>query len=455
MISSQRTTSRAKLERLAEELSLRDPQRGVQFEGTIPFGAQLEIARFRLKNGLGILLLIDRSAKVVAFHTWFAVGSRHERAGKTGLAHLFEHLMFNAMEGMPPGEFDRRMEAAGADNNASTWLDFTQYQEAFPSDQLGKIIKLEALRMHRLVLGQTELDTEKDVVLSERRFRVDDDVDGRVDELLWSTAFEKHAYRIPTIGLEADIKSFTVEDLMTFYRAYYSPNNATLIVVGDFVMRSALAAIQAEYGSIPSSSVPLEETWPEPPQGEERVRTIALASSADRLSLGYKGPALGDDDHIAMSLLMEALVGGAASRLPKRLIRKESLVSDVRGSVGPHKDPSLIEFSAAAREGVKAETILRAIDEELDRVQNEALSEEEIARARSRSRLGLLSGLETADGKASTIGFYETVLRRPAAALERLERLDQMDQSDLLRVARRFLSRASRSVILGSSEGAS
>lgn len=443
---------RTRLTRLAEGLSAQDSEHAIEFVTTIPFGSELEIARFRLKNGLGILLLIDRSAKVVAYHTWFAVGSRHERPGKTGIAHLFEHLMFNAMEGLPPGEFDRRMEAAGADNNASTWLDFTQYQEAFPNDQLGKIIKLEALRMHRLVLGQTELDTEKDVVLSERRFRVDDDVDGKVDELLWATAFERHSYRIPTIGLEADIKGFTVEDLMTFYRSYYSPGNATLVVVGDFSMRSALSMIQAAYGDIPRSELPPEETWPEPPQAEERIRTLSLPGSADRLSLGYRGPALGDDDHVAMSLLMEALVGGAASRLPKRLVRKESLVSDVRGSVGPHKDPSLIEFSAAAREGIKAETILKAIDEELDRVQTEPLTEDEVARARSRTKLALLSGLETADGKASTIGFYETVLKRPAAAFERLERLSQLDRSDLLRVARRYLDRSSRSVILGAGE---
>lgn len=437
------------LSSLAAELSARAPAHALSFEETIPFGSELEIARFHLNNGLTLLLLVDRSAKVVAYHTWFRVGSRHEHPGKTGLAHLFEHLMFGAMEGFPPGEFDRQMEAAGADNNASTWLDFTQYQEAFPKDQLSKIIKLEANRMHRLVLGQAELDTEKDVVLSERRFRVDDDIDGKVDELLWSTAFQRHSYKIPTIGLEEDIKGFTLEDLMDFYRAYYSPKNAALILVGDFSMRSALAMIQDAYGPIPSSPIPIEQTWPEPPQVEERVRTIDLASSADRLAIGYKGPALGDDDHVAMSLLMEALIGGAASRLPKRLVRKESLVSDIRGAVGPHKDPSLIEFSAAAREGIRAETILSAIDEELDRVLAEPLSSGELARARSRTKLALLSGLETADGKASTIGFYETILGKPAASLERLARLAQLDSADLLRVGRRYLTKNSRSVVLG------
>jgi zinc protease len=416
--------------------------------GTLAFSGDLELERFALQNGLNVLLLVDSNAPVIAYHTWFRVGSRHEKPGKTGLAHLFEHLMFNSMEGLPPGDFDRRMEASGADNNASTWLDFTQYQESFPKDQLSKIVQLEALRMHRLTLGQPELDAEKDVVKNERRFRAEDDIDGKLEELLWKTAFEKHPYHAPTIGWMSDIESFTIEDCLGFYRRYYAPTNATLIVVGDLRIPQALKLIHRGYGKIGAETVPLEDTYPEPVQTAERRVEVSLSASSERLLIGYKGPALGDADHVAMSLLIEILAGGAASRLQKRLIRIEGLVSDVRASVGPHRDPSLIEFSASTREGISAARVLAAIDEEIASLLDAPVSQPEIDRARARARLGLLSGLETAEGKASTIGFYETVLRRPLAAFERLKSMTDLDAADLRRVARRYLVPSARTVVL-------
>jgi len=442
-------STRGKFAKVLEKLGADAPEYGgVEHRETLPFSGELELERFVLDNGLHVLLLVDPAAPVIAYHTWFRVGSRHEKPGKTGLAHLFEHLMFNAMEGLPPGEFDKRMEASGADNNASTWLDFTQYQEAFPKDQLSKIVELEALRMHRLTLGQPELDAEKDVVKNERRFRVDDDVDGRVEELLWKTAFEKHPYHAPTIGWMSDIEGFTIEDCLGFYRRYYAPTNATLVIVGDFRIPNALGLVQRAYGKIPRETVPFEDTYPEPVQTAERRVDVSLMASSERLVLGYKGPSLGDQDHVPLSLLIEIMTGGGASRLPKRLIRAEGLVSDVRASVGPHRDPSLIEFSASARQGVSAARVMSVLEEEIRRVLEEPVSQAELDRARARARLSLLSGLETADGKASTIGFYETVLRRPIAAFERLRAMDDQEPADLLRVARRYLDVCSRTVVV-------
>ncbi|MCH2109308.1 MAG: insulinase family protein, partial [Polyangiaceae bacterium] len=190
----------------------------IEFVESIRLTPELELERYALANGLQVLHLQDKSAPIIALHTWFDVGSRHERPGKTGLAHLFEHLMFNEMEGLAPGEFDRRMESAGADNNASTWLDFTQYEEAFPKSQLAKVMELEALRMGKLLLQQAQLDSEKEVVANERRYRVEDDVEGKAEELLWKLAFQKHSYHWPTIGWMEDIQNFEVEDCLDFYR---------------------------------------------------------------------------------------------------------------------------------------------------------------------------------------------------------------------------------------------
>lgn len=424
------------------------PHGAVRFVETIPFGSALAVDRYALENGLDVLHLEDRSAPVVSLHTWFRVGSRQEKPGKTGLAHLFEHLMFGETERLGPGEFDRRMEAAGADNNASTWLDFTQYQEAFPKRYLRTILGLECERMSRLRLEPPQLDSEKEVVKNERLYRVEDDVEGFVEELLWKTAFEVHPYHAPTIGWMRDIEGFSVEDCLGFYSTYYAPNNACLVVVGDVRAETLLPLVAENYGRLAPAVLPVDDIRPEPPQLEERRVAVEKPTSTEKLALGYKGPALGDADHATVSVLVEILFGGRASRVKKRLVRDLEWATDVRASVGPHKDPSLIDVFATAREGRSAEELLRIVDEETARVREEPIPTSEIERAVARTELSLLAGLESADGKASTLGFYETILGRPAAAFEKLDAMRRVTSSDLLLAARRYFVPTSRTVVL-------
>jgi zinc protease len=419
----------------------------IEHLGSAGFGPTLDIERFRLGNGLVVLLCEDHSAPVVAYHTWYRVGSRHEHEGKTGLAHLFEHLMFNESEHLKAGEFDRRLEEAGAETNAATWLDWTQYNVAVPKQKLGLVVRLEAERMAHLVLRDKQVTSEKEVVANERRYRVDDDVEGSVSELLWATAFTRHPYRWPTIGWMKDIEGFTTEDCTAFYRTYYAPNNATVVVVGDFSEASVLELILKAYGSLPPAVLPVEDVEPEPPQTAERRLEVSKPTSTDKLCIGYPGPALGDFDHPALAVLSEVLFGGRASRLHQRLVHELELAGDLRSFVGPFRDPGLIELYAAAREGHRAEELLAVIDDEFARVRDEPIPSAEIERARARLELSLLSSLETSDGKASTIGFYDTVLGRPGYAFERLEAVQRVDASDLRRVARRYLLPERRSVI--------
>lgn len=433
---------------LAARLSETAPPSGrLTYKGSVPFGAALSIEQFELENGLAILLVQDTSAPVIAFHSWFKVGSRHEKPGKTGLAHLFEHLMFNEVEGLPAGEFDTRMEAAGADNNASTWLDFTQYQEAFPKEHLPMVVDLEARRMSQLVLRDPQVASEKEVVKNERRYRVDDDVEGTVEELLWKTAFSAHPYHWPTIGWMEDIESFTTQDCEAFYEAYYAPNNASLILVGDLDIEASLREVIGTYGKLARSALPVENSVPEPPQTEERVVDISQPTPTEKVIIGYKGPALADEDHVLVSLLVEILTGGRASRLYRRLIRTEQTASDVSGFVGPHLHPSLIEFSLAAREGHSCHELISVFDEEIERLLRDGIQAEEIVRARNRTELGLLGSLETADGKASSIGFYQTLLGSPSGAFERLDQLYKSSEAEVLLVARRWFRREIRTVI--------
>ncbi|HEX3594389.1 MAG TPA: pitrilysin family protein [Polyangiaceae bacterium] len=421
---------------------------GVIHESSVPFGPALTVECFRLGNGLRVLICEDHSAPVVAYHTWYRVGSRHERVGKTGLAHLFEHLMFNETETMPAGELDRKLEEAGAESNAATWLDWTQYNIAIPRERLPLVPKLESERMRKLVLRDPQVTSEKEVVANERRYRVDDDVEGAVSELLWATAFKEHAYRWPTIGWMPDIEGFTTDDCRSFYDTFYAPNNATLVIVGDVTERRALELVVGAYGSIPPSTLPVEDVRPEPPQTSERVVEVSKPTATEKLVVGYHSPALGDFDHPALSLLSEVLFGGRASRVHRRLVRQMEIAVDVHAFVGPFRDPGLFEVFASARDGKTAKELLVAVDEEIERARNEAIPNEELERAKARLELSLVAGLETVEGKASTIGFYDTVIGRPASAFERLEATAALTSSDLLRAARRYLAKESRTVIL-------
>ncbi len=419
----------------------------VKHTSTIPFGPHLALDRYDLDNGLRALFVVDRSAPLFACHTWYRVGSRDEREGKTGIAHLFEHLMFNETKNLPKGEFDRRLERVGAENNASTWLDFTQYNISAPKEQLELVIGMEAERMQHLVLREPQVESEKEVVANERRYRVDDDVEGTVNELLWATAFVKHPYKWPTIGWMSDILGFTTQDCEQFYRSYYAPNNATVVLVGDIDPTHALSLISQHHGQIPSTELPNRNYPMEPAQLEERRVHIDQPTVSEKLSMGYHSVAIGDPEHVAVGLLCEVLSGGRVSRLYRKLVREQKIASEVRAYVGPFGDPGLLEIYASAREKFTAEQLLASIDEELASLQREPVAQEELDRAAARMELGLLHSLESAEGKAQTIGFYDCILEQPDAAFQRLEALRRVTPDQLLDVARRAFDRTKRSVV--------
>lgn len=426
------------------------------FEGSVPFAdlgsalADAETAyvhRFRLGNGLRLLLLVDKSAPVLSYFTWFRVGSRHEKPGKTGLAHLFEHLMFNEAEGLKAGEFDRKLEENGAESNAATWLDWTYYYESLPKDRLALAVKLESNRMARLVLREPQVVSEKEVVANERRMRVDDDVEGAANEILYKTAFTKHPYHWPTIGWMSDIEGFTPDDCVAFYKTFYAPNNATLVVVGDVREQDVLQKIRDAYGAIPASTIPEEDTSPEPPQLESRVVVMEKPTASEKILLGFHGPALGDTDHPALSILNEVLFGGRASRMYRDLVTKNELCTELRGWVSTFRDPGLYEMYFTARPGITTEAVLERVDAALREVRAEVIAEDELVRAKARLELGLVQSLETMSGKAEQIGFYNTVLGDPAAAFRRLEAYRRVTAGEIRTAARRYLTLDARTMI--------
>ncbi|MGO8997213.1 MAG: M16 family metallopeptidase [Polyangiaceae bacterium] len=439
------------LEALAQlNLSAASPDARWTPDGAYKFGDSATapfVLRYRLGNGLTLLFLEDASAPVVSYFTWYGVGSRHERPGKTGLAHLFEHLMFNETETLKAGEFDRTLEENGAESNAATWVDWTYYYESLPADRFPLAVKLESERMNRLVLRDKQVTSEKEVVANERRYRVDDDVEGAASELLYKTAFTKHPYHWPTIGWMPDILGFTPEDCERFYRTYYAPNNAFIVVVGDVREIDVLREVRDAYGKLPASVIPPEDSEVEPAQTEVREVQIAKPTATEKLLVGYHGPALGDADHVALTVLSEILFGGRASRTHRSLVIEKEIASEVRGWVATFRDPGLFELYVTAREGHEAPELLAALDRELERARAEVVSEDELARAKARLELSALQSLESTAGKAEQIGFYDLVLGDPSSVFRRLDAYRRVTASDIRKAARRYITQDGRTIV--------
>jgi zinc protease len=443
-----KTPARPSLEAVLAKTNQGAPKRlRVTHDGTYPFGNNT-IERFTLGNGLRVLVLVDRSAPVVSYNTWFRVGSRHEREGKTGIAHLFEHLMFNETKHLPAGRFDQLLERAGAETNAATWNDWTYYYENVPSDQLPLVVRLEAERMHNLVLREKPVASEKEVVANERRYRVEDDVEGAITEQLWAHAFREHPYHHPTIGWMEDILNFTPEDCRTFYRTWYAPNNATLVLVGDVDYGKLLPLLVRHYGSLKPSVIPELALPTEPEQTEERVVNLERATPTDKISVGYKCPGMAHPDHPALTVLTEALTGGRSSRFYRDFVTEREMATDVVGWTSTFHDPGLWEVSVTGREGVSTQQLLDALNAAIDGLRTRPITADERDRAVARYELNFLRNLETVGGKAEQIGFFDTVLGDPSGGFTRLEAVRAVTPERLADVAARYLQRNRRTVVL-------
>lgn len=371
-----------------------------------------EIARYRLGNGLEAIVWEDHTAPVFAYQTWFRVGSRHDPAGRSGIAHLFEHLMFKATKTRAEGEYDRVMEKHGGQTNAATWVDWTYYKAKLPRWELGLVTELEADRMEHLALSSDMLEREREVVVNERLMRVDNDPEGLLSERTYREAFRVHPYGVPTIGWMEDIRRISLDDCLAFYRTHYAPNNATIVVVGDVTTAAVLETIRAHYGHIPAQVVPAEVTPPEPAQHDERRLTLHLPLSAPRLVKAWKAPPSGTAAHAALEVLNEILVGGESSRLERRLVEELELAADVGGWVSGWAHPGLFEISVTLRPGLGEDELVR-VEREIDQVLDElahadtlsdAHGNAEFDKAKNGLEAGFYRGLADVGARARALG---------------------------------------------------
>jgi zinc protease len=423
-----------------------------RLEAEAQIGRGVTARRYRLDNGLGLITAIDRRAPIVALQTWYRVGSRHERPGATGMAHLFEHLMFGGTASLPAGEFDRLVERTGGESNAATWVDWTYYRLSLPARDLPLGIRLESGRMQHLVLEPAPVEAERDVVTNERRERVEDDVDGWLDEQLMAHAFTEHPYRWPTIGWMEDIRALPLAEIRAFYRTWYAPNNATLVCVGDVDEAAVLDLVARSYGELPPAILPAAPRIREPEQSRERVVRAPKPIATDRLLVGYKAPGQDEADWATLEIIATLLAGCPSARLYRRLVIEREAASSVDAQLTPFRDPSLLRLAVTAARGHTADEILAAIDRELTAMAEQPPRHAEVEKAKAIAETDFWTSLVDVDGKAEAIGHYETALGDFRKVNAIAERLAAVTHDDVARCVRGYLRSDRRTVVIAEPE---
>ena len=407
----------------------------------------LTASEYKFPNGLKAVLVPDTQAPVYAFQIWFNVGSRDEKLGKTGIAHLFEHLMFKATKNVEDGGFDRLITSLGGDSNAATWLDWTYYREEIPSGTLETIMKLEADRMVNLILNKDQVESERQVVLNERRFRVDNNPSGLVYETLYKLAFSKHPYGWPTIGWEPDIKAITIEDTLKFYKTFYAPNNATIVIVGDFDPNKALTLINKYFGSLPSQTIAERNLPVEPPQELEKRGTIKQPVPTEKLVMGWHIPKVADPEHAAVQVMNLILFTGKSSRLYQVLVENLQLATEVGGWVAEFADPGLLELEVTLREQHTTGEAEGVIYDEIERFKREGPSSREVQKAKNQLESGYYRSVATVGGKAEVIGHFQVTVGDFAFTKVQLASIQKVNINDVRRVSKQILTPANRTVV--------
>jgi zinc protease len=360
-----------------------------------------------LANGMKIIVWQVGNIPNVALYNWVRAGSRNEAPGITGLAHFFEHMMFNGTARRKPGDFDKLMEAQGGANNAFTSDDITVYQDWFPRDALELIFELESDRIANLAFEPEVIESERGVVASERRLSVDDNNHGHLAEQVQAAAFVAHPYRFPTIGWPSDIQSWQLGDLQKFFRTYYAPNNQTLVIAGDVSPDEVFALARKYLEPIPRQAAPDPVLAREPEQEGERLVVVKRAAQTPLIQYAYKAPAASDSRGPALNLLMSILVDGDASRLYRELAENREVIIDLGGHWHEGFDPALLWLYFTLPEGSDPEQVRPIIDAELARIADSGVTAEELRRAKNMAAVSFWKKLSTIDGKAQLLGEYE------------------------------------------------
>lgn len=378
-------------------------------EGEAPISARTppEIRSLTLGNGLEIIVWPDHDIPNVAMYNFVRAGGRNEYPGITGVSHFFEHMMFLGTENLEPGEFDRTMEAAGGRNNAYTNQDVTVYLDWFPRSALETIFELEADRFENLNIVPEVFESERQVVFSESRSSIDNNNAWKLLEQVQATAFVAHPYQFPVVGWPSDIGSWTQDDLVNYYRTYYAPNNRTIVVTGDVTTEEIFALADEYFAPIPAQPSPPPVRTVEPIQAGERRIAVGAPAQTPLLQAAFHSARAADPDALALSLLLRILTDGDSSRLHRALVEDAGLALSVDSYLHEGFDPGLTLFLLTLPPGGDVDAAERRLLAELERVINDGVSREEVAKARNKLLADFWRELSTISGKAGALGRYQ------------------------------------------------
>lgn len=411
----------------------------------IALGAQAEVFEQTLPNGLKVIVKEDRRAPVIVQQIWYRAGSMDEKTGVTGVAHVLEHMMFKGTKAVPVGEFSRRIAAAGGRENAFTSYDYTAYFQQLHKSQLELAMKLEADRMHNLNLTDDEFAKEIRVVMEERRWRTDDDAHALLDERMMATAYQEHPYRNPIVGWMNDLKNMTADDARTWYRTWYAPNNATLVIAGDVEAKRVFALAKKYYGRIRAGKLPARKHYEEPAQlGIKRI-VVKAPAELPYLVMAYHAPTLRDVHAdwrpYALSVLAGVLDGNDSARLNKSLVREQQVaVSIGAGYANTSRGPTMFSLEATPAAGTSVQALEAAIREQLQMIVRDGVSEEELKRVRAQVTAAEVYKLDSLFYQAMQIGQIESIGLSHRDLPVMLQKLQAVTAEQVQAVARDILS---------------
>ena len=401
-----------------------------------------------LPNGLRVILSEDHSTPIVHVAVWYHVGSKNERAGRTGFAHLFEHMMFKGSKNVEPEAHTSIVAGVGGRSNAYTTEDETVFWQTLPAHYLPLAVWLEADRMATLRIDDEAFRREREVVKEERRMRVENQPYGRLNEIIYDIAFTTHPYKHPTIGSMKDLEAASIDDVRDFHNTYYVPENATLVIVGDFDTPQALQMVEQYFGRVPKARRPVPRDIPkEPPQTKERRAVVEEAWPLPAVVVAYHVTYDGHPDAYPLHITSKILSDGQSARIPRELVYNKRLALTAFGSGNITEDPNLFYAVAILQPGKSAAEAEQALIEEFEKLKREPVSAAELQRAKNQWARDYVIGRETIQEKASHLAHAVVIHNDVTTADGEFDIFANVTAADIQRVAKTYFNENNRVVI--------
>ena len=405
-----------------------------------------DVKTFTLKNGMKFLVIEDFSIPNANMYFFYKVGSRNEYQGITGLSHFFEHMMFNGAKKYGPKIFDRTMEYNGGSNNAYTSENVTVYTNWFPASATEIIFDLEGDRISSLSIDPKMVESERGVVLSERRTGLENSPWRLLSQSVQATAFQEHPYHWPVIGYEDDMKNWTQQDLERYFKTYYAPNNCVVVVSGAIKVEQVKLLAEKYLEPIPAQPKPPVVHIIEPPQTGERRITVKKEVATPYFMIAYHTPDSKNEDYYALNILSSVLSSGNSSRLYAELVDKKEFATEVFSDFGDNFDPGLFNIYAVANKDVKEADLENAIYTEIEKIKKDGITESELQKIKNQKLMEFYGQVETINGKSNNIGTYEVFFGDYKKMFDAPASYNKITVNDVQNVAKKYFTKTNRTV---------